>query len=225
MKKILIIVPTRNRNQKSIEFADEFLKNSSISDLLFGLDEDDANNYTRIENVLYEVNPRLRLNGTLNLLAEKYSQKYEYIGFMGDDHRTRTKNWDLIMYEKIKNIPNVVSYGNDLIQSEKLPTAVIMDSNIIRTLGFMSPPVLTHLYLDNFWKALGERLNTLTYFPDIIIEHMHFVSGKADKDLIYQEVNSKEMTKKDKGAFHSYVETDFENDIKKFKSNLDRENT
>lgn len=215
-KKILIIVPTRHRNEKSIEFAKEFFKNSTISDLLFGLDEDDAHNYERVSGALYDVNPRLRLNGTLNLLALKNVNDYEYIGFMGDDHRVRTKNWDIEIYQRIKETKNVVAYGNDLIQLDKLPTAVLLDSNIIKTLGFMSPPVLTHLYLDNFWKELGTRLQTLRYFSDIIIEHMHFVAGKADKDEMYVEVNSKEMNKKDKTAFYKYLDTDFEQDIKKF---------
>ncbi len=215
MKKILIIVPTRNRNIKTHEFATEFFKNSTISDLIYGLDDDDQQNYDRLDNVIYEINPRLRLNGTLNLIANKYASKYEYIGFMGDDHRTRTYNWDSIMYEKMKTISNVVAYGNDLYQGEKLPTSVIMDSNIIRRLGYMSPPSFTHLYLDNFWKELGTRLKTLTYFPDIIIEHMHFVLGKADKDELYSEVNSKEMNKKDKLAFENYVLNDLENDLRK----------
>jgi hypothetical protein len=215
MKKMLIIVPTRNRNIKTKEFVLEFFKNSTISDLLIGLDDDDCQNYDRIDNVIYEINPRLRLNGTLNLIAKKYCHDYEYIGFMGDDHRTRTHNWDNLMYEKIKSTSNSVAYGNDLYQSEKLPTAVIMDSNIIQKLGYMSPPSLTHLFLDNFWKDLGLRLQTLQYFPDLIIEHMHFSQGKSDKDQLYEEVNSKEMTKKDRLAYNLYRETQFENDIGK----------
>lgn len=217
LKKILVIVPTRNRNQKSKEFAECFFANSKISDLLFGLDEDDETHYERISGALYEINPRLRLNGTLNLLAVKYANQYEYIAFMGDDHRIRTQGWDEILYEKIKSIPNAVAYGNDLIQKEKLPTAVIMDSNIITKLGFMSPPVLTHLYLDNFWKDVGSNLGTLTYFDDIIIEHMHYFRGKSEIDEIYAEVNSSKMKNQDKTAYENYKNTQFTLDMEKLK--------
>jgi len=218
MKKILVIVPTRSRNHKTKEFVEEFFKNSEISDLLFGLDDDDQHTYDRIQNVKYEVNPRLRLNGTLNLLAKKYCEHYECISFMGDDHRTRTKGWDSIIYEKIKDIPFGIAYGNDLLAEERLPTAVIMKSEIIKRLGFMSPHSLTHLYLDNFWLDLGKRLNSIHYFPKVIIEHMHYGrKGKSPKDDIYIEVNSPEMHKKDKLAYKIYLQENFENDLKKFK--------
>lgn len=217
MKKILVIVPTRDRNEKCKEFAAEFFANSTISDLLFGLDDDNHHTYDRISGALYDVNPRMRLNGTLNFLAKKYAEHYEYISFMGDDHRIRTKNWDSKIYEEIKNTEFSVAYGNDLIQKEKLPTAVIMDSKIIQRLGYMSPPSLTHLFLDNFWKDLGYNLGTLRYFGDVIIEHMHYSTGKADVDTLYEEVNSKEMTKKDRFAYTTYLESRFQNDLGKFR--------
>jgi hypothetical protein len=217
MKKILIIVPTRNRNVNCHEFAQEFFKNSQISDIMFGLDDDNQQHYDRIAGVLYEVGPRLRLNGTLNFLARKYASQYEYIGFMGDDNRIRTPWWDMIMYEKMKNIPQCVAYGDDLIQRENLPTAVIMDSSIIQTLGFMSPPALTHLYLDNFWKDLGQELGTLTYFPDVIIEHMHFSKNKSKKDELYIETNSRETKIKDRTAYKEYIKTQFKQDLAKLK--------
>jgi len=217
MKKILIIVPTRNRNVKCQEFAQEFFNNSQISDLMFGLDDDDQHHYDRIAGALYEVGPRLRMNGTLNKVAGRYANQYEYIGFMGDDHRARTPGWDTIMYEKIRNIPLCVAYGDDLLQRERLPTAVIMDAQIIQRLGFMSPPVLQHLYLDVFWKELGSRLGTLTYFPNVIIEHMHCANHKSADDAIYQEVNSKQMQTQDKKAYRQYRETQLKQDLEKLK--------
>ena len=40
MNSVLLIVPTRGRPDKSIEFYEEFKKNSTITDLVFGLDDD-----------------------------------------------------------------------------------------------------------------------------------------------------------------------------------------
>ncbi len=215
MKKFLTIVPTRNRNVKSKELAEEFFKTSKNSDLLLGLDEDDQHTYDRIDGVLYEVNPRMRLNGTLNHLAKKYCTQYDYICFMGDDHRPRTEDWDMLLYESIKDKKYGIAYGNDLIKFHKLPTAVFLDSKIIQELGFMAPPVLTHLFLDDFWRDLGNKLNTLVYSPDVIIEHMHYIRGKSELDQIYEEVNSKEMKNKDKDAYEKYLLEDFENDVRK----------
>jgi hypothetical protein len=157
MNKVLLIVPTRGRPEKSVEFYEEFKKTSTITDLVFGLDDDDVE-YPRIDGVLYEVNPRAMMNGTLNLIANKYADQYEYIAFMGDDHRPRTPGWDTELVNSIKDVKHGIAYGNDLLQGKNLPTAVLLKSSIVRKLGFMAPPRQKHLYLDNFWKDMGIEL-------------------------------------------------------------------
>ena len=214
MNKVLLIVPTRGRPDKSIEFYEEFKKNSTITDLVFGLDDDDVE-YPRIDGVLYEVNPRAMMNGTLNLIAKKYADQYEYIAFMGDDHRPRTLGWDAELVNSIKDIKHGIAYGNDLLQGRNLPTAVLLKSSIVKTLGFMAPPAMKHLYLDNFWKDMGNELGSLVYRDDVVIEHMHPVAGKADNDSGYVEVNSSAIFDHDAKAFANYWTTDKASDLEK----------
>lgn len=215
MPKILTIVPTRGRNQKSKDFAEQFFKTTQYSDLVYGLDDDDEQNYERLPNIIYDINPRLKMNGTLNLLANKYCKDYDYICFMGDDHRPMTPEWDRLLYESIKDKKYGIAYGNDLIKGQRLPTAVFMDSRIIQQLGYMAPPVLIHLYLDNFWKDLGERLKTLVYSPNVILEHLHYIRGKSVKDEIYTEVNSSKVKNHDREEYQKYLENGFEQDLGK----------
>ena len=212
-KDVLVIVPTRGRPDASVEFHKEFLAKSMISDLMFAIDEDDADSYSRIEGVLYEVNPRMGMNGTLNYVATKYADKYKYIAFMGDDHRVRTFGWDIVMTEKIGSLG--VAYGNDLIQGQALPTAVLMSSNIIKAIGYMAPPKQKHMYLDNFWLDLGTRLNAIHYLEDVIIEHLHFSVGKSDMDSSYQETNDSAIYNADKVAYDEYLSTQMDVDIEK----------
>jgi hypothetical protein len=212
-KDVLVIVPTRGRPDASVEFHKEFLQKSMISDLMFAIDEDDADSYPRIDGVLYEVNPRMGMNGTLNYVANKYSDSYKYIVFMGDDHRVRTFGWDLVMAEKIGSLG--VAYGNDLIQGQALPTAVMMSSNIIKAIGYMAPPKQKHMYLDNFWLDLGTRLNAIHYLEDVIIEHLHFSVGKSDMDSSYQEKNDSAIYNADKVAYDEYLSTQMDIDIDK----------
>jgi hypothetical protein len=212
-KDVLVIVPTRGRPDASLEFHKEFLAKSMISDLMFAIDEDDADSYPRIDGVLYEVNPRMGMNGTLNYVATKYADKYKYIAFMGDDHRIRTFGWDIVMTEKIGSLG--VAYGNDLIQGQALPTAVIMSSKIIKAIGYMAPPKQKHMYLDNFWLDLGTRLNAIHYLEDVIIEHLHFSVGKSDMDSSYQETNDSAIYNADKVAYDEYLSTQMDIDIDK----------
>jgi len=216
MTSNLLIVPTRNRPKNVEEFYECFIKKSSKNTTLcFGIDNDDDSNYDfdKMDRVFIEKNNRLGLNGTLNLIAKKYCNAYDYISFMGDDHRIRTKNWDKILISS--KIKNVISYGNDLLQGENLPTAVLMDSNIIRKLGYMSPPNLKHMYLDNFWKDLGIALNTLKYYDNVTIEHMHYTVNKSDNDSSYAETNTAEIIGHDSDQYKLYKASDFQIDLEK----------
>lgn len=212
-KDVLIIVPTRGRPDASIEFHKEFLERSMISNLMFAIDEDDAHNYPRIEGVLYEVNPRMGMNGTLNYVANKYADEYNYIVFMGDDHRIRTFGWDIMMAETIGSLG--IAYGNDLIQGSALPTAVMMSSKIIKAIGYMAPPAQKHMYLDNFWLDLGTRLNAIHYLDDVVIEHQHFSVTGEKMDETYQETNDASIYNADKLAYDNYLLTQMDIDIDK----------
>lgn len=222
IKTNLIIIPSRNRVANVSRAIKAIKETSSISDLMIGLDDDNHYTYPRFEGVIYEVNPQTekRMNGTLNLLSTRYAKMYETITFMGDDHLPRTKDWDKILYQPIKEKGFGVSYGNDLYQKENLPTAVMMSTNIIKTLGFMSPPEQIHMFLDNFWKVVGQRLECLTYFDDIIIEHLHAYVGKSELDDMYKSVNNSEVADNDGKKYGEYIYNQFENDVVKLKNSL-----
>lgn len=211
--RMLVIVPTRGRPENVVRL-EQALKDTRTTraDFLYVVDDDDpkAIEYARLGlNRLSILDHRLRLGGTLNWAAWKYVEIYDAIGFMGDDHLPRTEFWDLRILEALDTgagrDPRVV-YGNDLLQGENLPTAVFLHSKIIQALGYMVPPGMIHLYLDNFWKELGQSLNGLVYLPDVVIEHMHPAAGKADWDARYEEVNARDVDLSDRIAFHQYKE-------------------
>jgi hypothetical protein len=211
-RDLLVIIPSRGRPDVIAELAEEFFINSvGFADLLIGTDDDDVD-YPTVEGVLYERGPRLRLNGTLNKLSVKYAGEYEYIGFAGDDHRFRTDGWDENILSTLDDMDLGVVYGNDLLQGENLPTAVFMTSEIVKRLGYMSPPGLVHLYMDNFWLEIGKATN-IKYLHDTVIEHMHPLAGKADWDDRYLEVNSNEVAMHDRKEFERYMVEEFQNAV------------
>jgi len=216
MSKLLLIVPTKGRPEKHLEFYESFKINSTVTDLIFVLSLGDIQ-YPRIPGVKYETIDSPTMSGKLNNIAVKYANDYDYIAFMGDDVRIRTNAWDAKMLDEISSIPNAIAYGNDLYQGEDLPTAVLMDANIIRTLGFMSPPTFKHLYIDNFWKRLGQELSSLKYFSEIILEHLHFTIGKAVEDDTYRESSSNKAFLEDSEAYQYYINNNLDNDIAKLK--------
>lgn len=220
MNTNLVILPTRGRADNTARCVEHLQKFSAISDICVALDDDDDHNYPRLDGVIYEVNPRLRMNGTLNLVANKYADQYETIFFLGDDHVVRTQDWDVKLYEPIKARGYGLSYGNDLLQGRNLATAVMMSTNIIRSLGFMAPKKLIHLYMDNFWMAVGKVLNAIDYCGDVVIEHMHYLAGKAAEDARYQEVNSSDVYTKDRKTYEDYIQEEFKEDAMKLIKDL-----
>jgi hypothetical protein len=218
--KNLIIIPSRDRVANTDRAIQAIKETAVMSDIMIGLDDDNESIYPRVEGVIYEVNPRLRMNGTLNLLAMKYADQYETIFFMGDDHLPKEYGWDARLYGAIEDKGYGVSYGNDLLQGINLPTAVMMSTNIIKELGFMSPPKLIHMFMDNFWKSVGEGLEAITYFDDLIIEHLHAYAGKAELDEMYLSVNNPEVGSHDGKEYGEYMDTLFQSDLARLKEKL-----
>jgi hypothetical protein len=125
------------------------------------------------------------------------------LGFVGDDHVFETGGWDAKLNDALQ--PMMIAYGDDGHQHEALPTAVFMDANIVRALGWMAPPGLHHLYVDNAWKVLGEVMQSLRYFPEIKITHLHPHAGRAEWDTTYEDANSRYTNEHDRAEYHRWV--------------------
>lgn len=161
---------------------------------------------------------RVGMCGTLNQIATDHASDYFAIGFLGDDHRVRSMGWDRAVISTLMSMGSGVCYGNDLIHGEALPTAVFVTSDIIEALGYMAPPALRHLYLDNAWKALGEALDAITYLPDVVIEHVHPIAGKAAWDEGYIRVNDADTQEHDRVEFERWAEHDLPDAVERIRA-------
>jgi hypothetical protein len=211
----IYLVPTRGRPQNALRLLEQWKSvTTEKTRLCFVIDTDDPklDEYTDIFNDRsyddfqfgWQVDRRRRLGGTLNFWAPKLARNYDAVGFMGDDHLPITPGWDTELTSTLT--PASVVYGNDMVMGPNLPTAVLLGSGIIETLGWMIPPGLTHMYLDNFWRDLGSELGTLQYRGDVIIQHIHPITGKVPWDPQYVEVS--EHMGPDAGIYQSFLAAD-----------------
>jgi hypothetical protein len=214
MKEMIILVPTRGRPSNAVELLAEHEKLSTHSDILFIIDANDpehdqyefevgAHKCMTIENETRGM--AYPINKAANAIVKE--NKYQYFAFLGDDHRPRTAGWDGILIQAMQRRPSM-AYSNDLLQGERLPTMITMTSDIVAALNGMVPPKMKHLYLDNFWKKLGQDLGALTYLDHVIVEHMHPVAGKAEWDEGYKEVNATEIYAFDALAYQNYIQSE-----------------
>lgn len=225
---MLYIVPSRGRPHVMDDFINAWSTTRTLAHLLIVVDDDDPelNAYAKILHDQPDWVRWVRFcchkgasggGGFVRALNEfaaspHTTKSHDVIGFMGDDHRPRTLGWDAMLEGPGRER---IVYGDDLLQRQNLPTAVAMPRRFIEALGFMAPPVLTHLYVDNYWAALGGQVG-LEYVPQAVIEHMHPVAGKADWDERYKAVNAGELYQRDSIAYHKYVgEGRLEEDVQK----------
>jgi hypothetical protein len=153
------------------------------------------------------------MNSALNYSAERWAQRDDIIGFIGDDHRFRTKGWDRTIETVMDKVGGGFAYGDDLFQGEKLPTAIFISSSVVRALGWFAPPKQRHLYLDDAWKTLGDATDSLYYLPDVVIEHMHPAAGKGEWDPNHVRVNSGEMYQHDRVAYGEWINGEYAKDV------------
>lgn len=221
MNKMIILVPTRGRPMNATQLLSAHEELSAASDLLFVIDandpEHDQYHFEVGQERCMTIDNNSRgmaypINKAANAIAKQ--DKYDFFAFLGDDHRPRTAEWDLQLMAAMQRRPSM-AYGNDLLQGKRLPTMITMTSDIVKALGGMVPPNMKHLYLDNFWKKLGEDLGSLTYLEDVIIEHMHPVAGKAEWDEGYKEVNAQEVYSFDALAYQNYIQSEAYEALKK----------
>jgi len=220
MSEMTILVPSRGRPENIIRLMDAWGA-TTVRDtrLLVLVDDDDSklDDYLAIPNIDIQVGPRLRIGGTLNVVAPEIAKISRNIGFMGDDHLPRTKGWDEAFINELDKLEVGVVYGNDLAHGVGLATSVAMTSNIVNTLGYICVPGSIHLFLDNFWMELGRGTN-ITYFNDVIIEHVHPHFQKALSDNTYTEANSPEVWGADEITFNNYVATQLQDDLQKLRT-------
>jgi hypothetical protein len=231
-RDLVIIVPTRNRPDNAVELVEAFRQTrSNWSHAIFAVDSDDPE-LPRYQSVLARrpavslavVEAPSTMVLALNTVAVQVATSEDppfAIAFMGDDHRPRTPDWDQRYLTILRKMGTGLVYGNDLLQGRNLPTQVAMTSDIVTALGYMAPPTLRHLYVDNFWRSLGREVGRLVYLEDVIVEHVHpgakkdDGTAKAEWDAGYERVNDPEMWDADKKASRRYMAGPFHADAAK----------
>ena len=148
------------------------------------------------------------------------------VGFMGDDHRPRTRGWDTAYLEALRSLGTGFVYGNDLFQREAIATQVAMTSDIPKALGYMCPPSFDHLCVDVVWNDWGNAIQKIVYLDEVVVEHVHYLAGKSAFDKTYAVANNPQMAAHDSAAYRNYHDSGlFDADVEKLRGLLIEEKT
>lgn len=234
MPELAIIVPTRGRpeNVRKVIGAWDFTNAWDHAHLVLALDGDDpeyqgyADLYEETchpdtDEPLFSIAVQgvwVPMVHKLNRVARDLADRYWALGFAGDDHLPRTINWAKRYLTVLHELGTGMVYGDDGYQGHKLSTEWAVTSDVVRALGAMVPAPVDHMYCDNAMMDLYGGAGSMRHLPEVRIEHMHPIAGKADNDDQYRKVNSRDQFKKDRGAYERWKRTDMTGQIQTVKT-------
>jgi hypothetical protein len=228
MPDLVIVVPSRGRPQAVAELAQQCARTCTADTVLLVVVDSDDPTLPEYQapvgtQVFFTYAPADSGHvGAINHGAARALADFQpfAIGKLDDDHRPRTTGWDTALLDVLRAAGTGIAYGNDLLQGQNLPTAPVITANIVEALGWMGPAQLRHLYVDDFWRDLGNAAGCLHYVPSVIVEHMHPVAGKAPMDDGYRRANAPERFRDDGAAYGAYQLGDFDKDVAKIRALL-----
>ena len=74
---------------------------------------------------------------------------------------------------------------NDAWESQKFCTFPIVSKRWVKELGYFMFPFFQHFFIDTWVWMLAKSVDRAIYISDILVEHRHWKTGKAEKDETY----------------------------------------
>lgn len=197
-----ILLPTRGRPENLRRFIQATVATASDWHLYLRLDDDDPSmdEYFEILEGCRDTNwghhitvvrgERIGFAASLNELALRADKDdMSHIGMFGDDVLPITPDWDTQLVQALgKDLG--VAYGDDGLRKKHapdLPTHYITQIEVYRRLGYLAPPTMRHLFLDNVARDIGRYLKNFVYVP-VKIQHLHpWAEGEHIHDATYAE--------------------------------------
>lgn len=222
--------PTYKRPERLLELADSWEKYQPGKKLVVRVWEDDPRgpDYAKQpwpESWEFYTSPAENFTPALNEFFKKYPDEPHY-GFIADDVQLTTEG--ALDYLEALADPFFIAYPNDTIQRDRLPTHYCIGGDLVRMMGWFSPPFLQHGYTDQVWKLLGASSGLLRYAPQVVFYHKHFLVDRAEYDEGYAKIYDKnklmtsDMVTKDAETFQKYVASAAGTDIKMIRGALEK---
>lgn len=192
-----ILLPTRGRPDNLARFFSAVEATADDWHLYLRLDTDDpaAPAYDKVltqrhPHISAFHGPRIGFAASLNEMAARAEKDgVSHVGMFGDDVVPETPHWDTRLIEGLGEDLGV-AYGDDGLRNKHapdLPTHYITQIEVYRRLGYLAPPTIRHLFLDNVARDVGRYLKNFVFVP-VKIRHLHpWIEGEHLDDTTYKE--------------------------------------
>lgn len=170
-----------------------------MTTLLAGVDADDPGVYPAGPG--YDIQGGLRyVTAWVNHLALATLGRFRFVGHVGDDNTCDTPGWDARVCKALESQP--FAFCNDRYPREagSLSCHIFMRADVVRILGYMGPPEISHMYVDVAWMAWCLACGH-EYLHDVLLPHHHYTLGAPHDDTY---ARSYARTAADLKAWHEY---------------------
>lgn len=191
-----ILVPSRERKYQLEKLIENIGTTVNIEDIELLVKQDDDSKYTTIvapnkfmiaSKVFVAPRSEYLNRDYYNYLAQV--AKGDYLWAIGDDVRVLTRNWNIILKERIeeylKDKPDRIAYisVNEVNSRAKHPCFPLITKEAFQALGMYFHPDLMSWGADRCLYELYSGINRMLHIPEVEIQHLsyHDNSGVFDE--------------------------------------------
>lgn len=117
-----------------------------------------------------------------------------FYGWLADDFIPETPGWDLRLIQAAGK--HCLAYCNDAWPRDFIPqhltSAFAIGGDIVRAVGWFSPPGLVQAGIDSAWNEIGRHFRLMRYLHDVVVVHEHYKNGKRPKDTTDNDIQAEQ---------------------------------
>lgn len=135
-----------------------------------------------------------------------------WLGLIGDDNVPETPGWDRTLVQALDGW-NLVSCDDGWQAPKRVANCWVMSGKLVRAAGYIFPPGLHHLFVDDVWETIGRETHCWTVRMDVTVRHRHVMTGAAAPDATHRAVygdgdRSKSLWPGDEAAYRAWLDGD-----------------
>lgn len=179
----MMFVPTRGRPQWLSNYIKAYRETKAVEPVVLLMDFDEPQDYSKpfseMEDLSFSVSKAGRQSVGSRLRAAWELFPDEDVYFYGcDDSEPQTEHWDRILRERA--LATGICWSDDLY--EHRCTLPVVSGKMAKSVGFLFPPTLNHLYGDTFWSELAGELKIDGYMPEVKIKHHKDIEDQTHRE-------------------------------------------
>lgn len=198
----VVLLPSYNRPELLKRFLQSYQDSKSITPCKVLVDKKDPK-LKEYQELVYPEGSHLVLTeersmgGKCRELWDQYKD-LDYTILLNDDHVIKTEGWDLQLQKKITGT-NVLGTNDGWVAPSRLAGATVWSGKVLRTVGYLFPEFIDHLYIDSIWEFLTGKAQCAQIVMEVLVAHEHVFKEAQAKDgnMDHADKTHHEVYKKD----------------------------